>query len=118
MYLLNIIWEVFDMAGVNTKDFCKMMKGEGTFLLDVQSPEDFAEAHVKDSFNIPAEDVADCTDDLPTDEKILVICKDGEAAPAVVETLKGKGFDAEYLEGGIEKGWKAFKLPTAHACAT
>ena len=105
------------MASINTKDFCKAMKGEA-FILDVQSPEDYAEAHIKNSFNIPAADVADCTEDLPTDEKILVVCKEGADGPAVAEMLNGKGFDADYLEGGVEKGWKAFKLPTAHTCAT
>lgn len=106
------------MAGVNTKEFCKMMKAEGTFLLDVQSPEDYAEAHIKDAFNIPAQDVAASADDLPKDQKVLVVCKDGTASPSVAESLKSQGFDADYLEGGVEKGWKAFKLPTVHACST
>ncbi len=105
------------MTAIETKEFCKLMKGDA-FLLDVQTSDDYAEAHIKDAFNIPAADVADCTDDLPSDQKILVVCKDGETSPSVVETLNSKGFDAGFLKGGIEKGWVAFKLPTVHSCAT
>ncbi|MCF4150805.1 rhodanese-like domain-containing protein [Dethiosulfovibrio sp. F2B] len=106
------------MTAVNTKEFCKLMKQEGTFIVDVREAEQYADAHIKNAFNIPSDEVVECSEDLPKDEKILVVCGDGETSKTIAEELKGKGFDASYLEGGIEKGWKAFKLPTAHSCAT
>jgi len=42
---------------------------------------------------------------LPKDKKIITICQTGGRCEIVARELKQKGYDIEYLEGGVE-AWK------------
>lgn len=67
----------------------KMTTGE--LILDVRSPEEFAEGHVPGSRNIPHEDVRKFVDDLKHYKKIYVHCKAGGRAKRAFETLNALG---------------------------
>lgn len=41
---------------------------------------------------------------LPKDKKIVAICKSGYRCKIVADELRAKGYDIEYLEGGV-KAW-------------
>jgi rhodanese-related sulfurtransferase len=43
---------------------------------------------------------------LPKDRKIVTICQTGGRCEIVARELKQKGYDIEYLEGGIE-AWRS-----------
>jgi rhodanese-related sulfurtransferase len=54
------------------------------------------------------ESVASWTKELPGASTVVVYCAHGhEVSQGVAKALNGYGIKAQYLEGGIEEGWKA-----------
>jgi rhodanese-related sulfurtransferase len=53
------------------------------------------------------ERVADWTGELPRASRVVAYCAHGhEESPGVAKALAERGIAAQYLQGGIEKGWK------------
>ena len=54
------------------------------------------------------ERVADWAGELPRASRVVAYCVHGqEVSQGVAKALAGRGLSAQYLEGGIEEGWKA-----------
>ena len=75
------------------------------FLLDVRSPQEFQEAHIKNSINIPLNQLPDNIEKIRKISKpILLICHLGPRAYKAQEFLTQNNItNTEVLEGGIEK---------------
>lgn len=69
------------------------------YILDVRTPEEYKELHVKDAINIPL-DTIDENIDLPKDKTIMVYCKSGVRSNQAYNKLKSYGYDVIDL-GGI-----------------
>ena len=87
----------------------KLGRGEEVLLLDVRE-KDEAEAAgdmLPGAQNVPMGKVFTeaAKGNLPKNKKIITICKAGGRCEIVARELKQKGFDIEYLEGGMD-GWK------------
>ena len=65
-----------------------------TYLIDVRSPADYAEAHADGAINIPVEDVAAKISEVTADKDadIYVYCRSGRRAGVAQETLTGLGY--------------------------
>src|SRR5919206_2986865 len=75
-------------------------QGDGSFVLDVRQPDEFAEAHVPGAVLIPLNELAARQDELPTDRPLLVICANGPRSARAVESLRAAGYDATNVVGG------------------
>ena len=53
---------------------------------------------------------AGALEELPTDRRILAICRSGGRSRAVAEALVGAGFDVVNVGGGM-RAWEAADLP-------
>src|SRR2546430_12107786 len=54
------------------------------------------------------ERVADWAGELPRTSHVVAYCVHGqEISQGVAKALAGRGLSAQYLQGGIEEGWKA-----------
>ena len=65
-----------------------------TYLIDVRSPEEYAEAHADGAVNIPVEEVAAKIGAVTADKDadIYVYCRSGRRAGVAQETLTGLGY--------------------------
>lgn len=75
--------------------------GHPHMLLDVREPFEHAAEHIEGAVLIPMGDVLGQLDALPTDQAIVVQCRSGARSARVTAALRGKGFDAVNLVGGI-----------------
>ena len=75
------------------------------FLLDVRSPQEFQEVHIKNSVNIPLNQIPDNIEKIRQISKpILIICQQGPRAYKAQKLLRQNDItNTEVLEGGIEK---------------
>lgn len=75
------------------------------FLLDVRTPEEFQEVKIKDSINIPLNQIADNLEKLrEVAETILIICRSGGRAGIAQDFLHQNNItNTKVLEGGIMK---------------
>ena len=78
---------------------------EKEFLLDVRTQEEFMEARVPNSVNIPLDELHYRKDEiLKFGDNILVICASGARARVACDFLKKLGIsNAKVMEGGISE---------------
>ena len=92
---------------IKVPDFVNAIKsGEKLFVLDVRTPAETAivAMGVSDKLAVPMNQVftPETFALLPTDRKIVVVCKAGVRAMAIATALRHTGFDNVYvLKGGI-----------------
>lgn len=89
-------------------------KGKVT-ILDVRSPDEFKAGHLKQSKNIPLDQLGTRVGELDKSSPVLVICGVGARAARGAAQLKRAGFDNVYVLGGGFAEWQSQGLPTAKA---
>jgi rhodanese-related sulfurtransferase len=80
------------MFGVNSNDNLAALVNGGAFLVDVRTPEEFAEGNVKESTNIPLDQVAVNLDKFKGKENIVVFCRSGNRSGQAKNILEQNGF--------------------------
>ena len=87
---------------LKTEDFVKAVKsGENLVILDVRTPGEggIVGLALPNTLMIPVDQVfkPENLDQLPTDRKIVVVCKGGHRAMAVATALRHIGFEQTYV---------------------
>ncbi|MBI3550511.1 MAG: rhodanese-like domain-containing protein [Elusimicrobia bacterium] len=102
---------------VSSMEVVEALKKKGDlFIVDVRDPEDFTKFHLKDSVNIPVDELASKAKQLPSKPTIVVCQAGGQSAAAgrLLESLGRK--DVKVLKGGLLR-WKEAGLPFLDAAA-
>jgi rhodanese-related sulfurtransferase len=84
--------------------------GRPPLIIDVRRPSAFRAATdmISGALWRDPERVADWADELPRASRVVAYCVHGhEVSQGVAQALAGRGIAAQYLQGGIEEGWKA-----------
>ncbi len=81
------------------------ISSKNQFLLDVRTPQEFHESHVKNSINIPMNEIPNNLKKLSNiKETILIICRSGARAHTIQDFLIQNNItNTKVLEGGILK---------------
>jgi rhodanese-related sulfurtransferase len=82
----------------------------GAMLLDVRTPEEWTAGHAGEAVWIPMDQVEARQGELPGDGEIMVICRSGQRSGVVATALRGAGYDATNVAGGMVD-WDASGLP-------
>lgn len=72
---------------------------KGAFLVDVRTPEEFAEGHVNASMNIPLDELPNRMEEFNGKENIIVFCRSGARSGMAKSILNQAGFE-NVLNGG------------------
>lgn len=88
---------------VTVQDLAQALKaGEPVFLLDVREPDEFAFARIQGAVNIPLGKLKEEMASLPSDKRIVVVCRSGARSARAVWVLLDRGFrDVKNLDGGM-----------------
>lgn len=74
----------------------------GATVLDVRSPEEFADWHLEGAHNIPVQDLAARLDELgPRQSLIAVYCRSGRRSALALSLLRAHGFEQVVDLGGL-----------------
>lgn len=101
------------IISVSAPEFEKEIKADSVQLLDVRTPQEYADGHIvgamninvqSDDFQIMAEK------ELSKDSTILVYCRSGRRSLDAAEILIGLGYTVVNLKGGIIE-WQDAGLP-------
>lgn len=84
---------------VSGADAKKLVAG-GARLVDVRTPEEYAEKHIEGAENVPVDTVGD-RDLGPKDAAIVVYCRGGKRAARAASTLRAKGYTHVYDLGAM-----------------
>jgi rhodanese-related sulfurtransferase len=90
----------------------KLDANENLFLLDVRTPEEFAQdGRVSGATLIPLQELNTRLSELPRDTPIACICRSGNRSTTACDLLVREGFTATNVAGGMN-AWKAAGYPT------
>ena len=89
---------------INMDEAITMMEKESSYIiLDVRTPEEFADKHIPGAINIPNETIS--TEEIPElpdkDQLILVYCRSGNRSKQASEKLAALGYTNIVEFGGI-----------------
>jgi len=82
----------------------------GALLLDIREPDEWDAGHAPDATWIPMGDIAARQAELPADRDIVVVCRSGARSARVTAALRGAGYEASNLSGGMQ-AWAAAGRP-------
>lgn len=74
---------------------------EGAFLLDVRTPEEFAEGHLPGAVNIPVQVLDQRMDEVPKDRSVVIYCRSGGRSARATGMLQAKGYKGLYDLGAM-----------------
>lgn len=100
-----------------TAEFEKLIQTDmNAVLLDVRTPQEFAENHIPGAINIDQADpdfISKVKAQIPTDKEIAVYCRSGHRSADAAARLEKEGYKTADLEGGI-LAWEQDELPVTH----
>jgi len=79
-------------------------------LLDVREPDEWAAGHAPGALHITLGNLGRDYGELPRDAPILCVCRGGGRSERAAGALRGAGYDASNVAGGM-KAWAASGLP-------
>ncbi|ADT89335.1 rhodanese-like domain-containing protein [Vibrio furnissii] len=77
------------------------MIDSGALVVDVRTPDEFAEGHVENARNIPLSDVATGFAAIDKDQPIVVYCRSGNRSAMAMQALLEQGFTNVHNGGGL-----------------
>lgn len=106
-----------NVTSVSATEFAKEIKADSVRLLDVRTPQEFAEGHIPGAINInvQADDFRQVAErELSKAETVMVYCRSGRRSLTAAVILTGLGYKVVNLKGGITE-WKADGFPVSSA---
>ena len=79
-------------------------------VIDVREYYEWASGHLEGATNIPLRTLPSRYAELDEDRPVLVTCQVGQRSAIATDFLRGRGYDAHNLEGGVAV-WTAEGLP-------
>jgi rhodanese-related sulfurtransferase len=83
---------------------------QGALLVDVREPFEWNTGHAPTARHIPLGMLPRHLSDLPTDRRIILVCRSGNRSARATEILTSAGLDAVNLTGGMS-AWARCGLP-------
>ena len=83
------------------------------FVLDVRTPQEYAEGHVPGAVNVPHDQLASRLAEVPKDKDVVIYCKSGRRSALAADVLAANGYSRlSHLEGDMN-AWVAKGRPIA-----
>ena len=78
---------------------------QGALLLDVRTPEEFADGHLDGAVNIPVQSLEERAAELPAkDRQLVVYCRSGARSARATSWLKAQGYQ-NVIDLGAMSNW-------------
>ena len=91
--MINFIKKLF---GINTVDFKELMKN-GAQIIDVRTITEFNNGHLRNSINIPLQDLKSKLDEINKQKPVITVCASGMRSASAKGILAKNGFEVYNL---------------------
>lgn len=111
--LIAIMFMVIGLTAACSSSPGKTSSGVSGVLIDVRTPEEFAQGHLQGAVNVPLQDVdfVVAVSAAAQGQSINVYCRSGNRSAQAIELLAASGVAARDL-GGFQVAQEATGLPT------
>ena len=106
---LFMFTSIFNMFAQTDQTNLQKVIEEGAFLVDVRTPQEFADGHVKGSVNIPLDRVPNQLDKFKGKENIVVFCRSGARSGQAKSILEKNGYTNVINGGSLQQVDKLVK---------
>jgi len=83
-------------------------------IVDVRKSDEFSAGHLRDSKNIPIDDLDKRVSELDKSHPVLVVCQSGVRASRAAGEFRRAGFGEVYILDGGYTEWRSQGLPVAN----
>lgn len=88
------------ILGIGPKTDYKALIKAGAIIVDVRTPAEYRQGHIKGSMNIPLNDLSSRAAKLKKDVPVITCCASGMRSASAKGVLKSMGFKEVYNGGG------------------
>jgi rhodanese-related sulfurtransferase len=89
-------------ANLSVKRAAQLYSKGKVVIVDVRQDWEYEDVHVDDSILIPLDELSGRTDEIPTDQPVVILCRSGNRSSQALRQLENEGFDNVHnLVGGI-----------------
>lgn len=89
--MLNLLKNMFSAAP--QVDYAALVKN-GALIIDVRTPGEFKSGHIKESINIPLDDIRNKTEELKKKNKVIITCcRSGNRSGMAKSMLQSAGIE-------------------------
>ncbi|ROL79846.1 ArsR family transcriptional regulator [Pseudomonas protegens] len=99
------------LEGISREELRQRLQEGGMTLLDVRSPEEFAQGHLPGAINIPVDDLEQRLAELPADQELVAYCRGPYCVLSqnAAALLRARGFKVRRLDEGFSD-WQSAGL--------
>ena len=111
---MNVVWLIAAMAAlyvgrylyfrIRAGEAKKLIAEQGATLVDVRTPAEYARGHIDGARNIPLQEIAARSKELPKGKPVVVYCASGMRSAAAASSLRRAGF-AKVVNLGPMSAW-------------
>lgn len=98
-----------EIPEVSPREAADLIAG-GAVAVDVREPGEWQAGHVDSAVHMPMGELAQRHAELDASATLVLICRSGARSARATEALRGAGYDAHNLAGGM-KAWVAAGQP-------
>jgi len=91
-------------------DAAVRLLAQGAALIDVREPEEWQIGRAPEAVHIPLGELTVRLSEVPTDRKLIMVCRSGGRSGTAAAALVERGLLALNLAGGMQ-AWKAASFP-------
>lgn len=91
---------------VTVEQALSMWQNKQAVIIDVRTQAEYQEGHIPGVANIPLDQLESRMNEIPKDQKVLIICRSGKRSGQGTNLLRGKGFDNVFNVAEGMLGWK------------
>mgnify|MGYP006301450291 CR=1 FL=1 len=89
-------------VNLSSKQVAELYRHGYVVIVDVRQAWEYEDVHVEDSILIPLDELPERTDEVPTDQPVILLCRSGNRSGQAIRLLENAGFDNVHnLVGGI-----------------
>lgn len=106
-------WGLAQPKMVTVDDLKAALSNPKVFVIDVRTPQEFAQGHVRGAVNWPLQEIERWWNRVPKDRLVYIHCNTQNRSAVAVRYLMGKGYqNLNLVTGGIQ-AWIARGYPIA-----
>lgn len=102
-----------NITSVSASEFQKEIKTDSVQLVDVRTPQEYADGHIEGAININVQSdnfQQMAVKELSKDKTVLIYCRSGRRSLKAADILTGLGYKVVNLKGGVIE-WEEDGLP-------
>lgn len=106
-------WGLAQPKTVTVDDLKAVFSDPKVFVIDVRTPQEFAQGHVRGAVNWPLQEIERWWNRVPKDRPVYIYCNTQNRSAVAVRYLMGKGYQNLHLVTGGIQAWIARGYPIA-----